>query len=197
MTKAVSHISRATRMISARNPACRAELKKAWATGAKPVFDPRLVNARCDMVAGNCARGIAAARKFLEAKGTGAVAAQADAEREGRMFCSTSKGTWQQRLARLSTQVFVARTSARVAKRFLRDLHAIARNRGSMTRSHKIAVYNLARTLAQALARFSDCAGARDVLRLATDLYLGPGRPINLGPVPPTAALKTCLGTPP
>jgi len=196
MTKAIAHITRGSRFISARDPRCRGELRKAWASSAKPVFDPRLVNARCDMVAGNCARGVAAARKFNESKGVGPVAAKTDAEREGRMFCSTSKGTWQQRLARLGVQVHVAQTSARLAQRFWRDLRAIARHRGAMSRADQIAVYNLTIPLARALARFSDCPDARSVLRLGTDLYLGPGKPINLGYTPPGAPLRACLNTP-
>ncbi len=155
-----------------------------------------MLRARCAMLAGDCSRGRALMKRFLAKKTLSAAAIADDVDREARMFCPTSQGPWAVRLDRLEVQVHYAIASARLTHQLAVNLRATARDAGGgMSKAQVISLYNSSGVLAEALARFDDCAGARSIRGLGIRLYLGPDRGADY--VAPgqvvSDTLKTCL----
>ncbi len=198
---AANLFAKAAQLTNQRDGAgCTRAFARADASGAVAGFDDGMVRARCAMLAGDCAGGRALMKKFMARRSLSVAAVAEDVAREARMFCSTSRGPWAERLDRLEIQVHYAIASARLTRALAADLRAVVRDAGNgMSKDQVISLYNSSGVLAEALARFDDCAGARTIRGLGIHRYLGPSQSADY--VAPgqvlSDALKACLRTSP
>ena len=189
----------AARLTNQRDGAgCKRAFARADATGAHAVFDDGMVRARCAMLDGDCSGGRALMKRFMAKRPLSAAAIDEDVDREARIFCSTSQGPWAVRLARLEIQVHYALASARLTRKLAADMRAVVRDAGGgMNKGQVITLYNSSGVLAEALARFGDCAGARSIRGMGVHRYLGPSQSADY--VAPgqvlSNPLKACLRT--